>query len=90
MSRTLFLAALLLVATSLHAATPARESANGGGGVCPELDAQASAAPVPAASEPAAAPAAAAPTPATAATKPALARPRTAARWHSFVPGMFK
>ena len=76
----------------MQAVSPARESANGGGGTCPEAEAQAVASETPAATtEPApqanAAPAAPAPA---AAKNSAIARPRNGVRWHSFVPGMFK
>lgn len=91
MSRTLLFAAFLLAATAVQAVAPARESANGGGGICPEAEAQAvassdeaAAEPAPQAGVPAATP------PRTAAKSSAIARPRNGVRWHSFVPGMFK
>lgn len=90
---TRHLAALLLLAASVtaQAVAPARESANGAGGTCPETEAVAAADEEEAAVEgrDAADPKAEA---ASQGTKPAvLTRPnRTGPRWHSFLPGMFK
>lgn len=92
MSRFL-LALLMLAATvSAQAITPSRQDADGtGGGNCPDAEEIARA-------EDAAAPAAAPPAPAKTTAPPAQAkeaaplapRPRAGARWHSFLPGMFK
>ena len=80
---------LLAAATAVQAITPSRQDANGAGGNCPESDTvtveegDAVAPPEPA---PAAAKAAAPP-----ATKGgSVAKTRPGARWHSFLPGMFK
>jgi hypothetical protein len=95
MSRTfLFATCLLVLASAVHAVNPARESANGGGGVCPEAVAQAAAG-HDASAVPATTDAVSQATPAPAATptpakRNAVARPRGGTRWHSFVPGMFK
>lgn len=93
MSRQLLLtAALLLLAASAQGMTPQRHDADGAGGTCPDAqaEARAQAAVQPDAhadpADPAAAPAAApAPVKAVSAT-----RAKPAARWHSFLPGMFK
>jgi hypothetical protein len=92
MSRTILFAAFLLAATAVQAVSPARESANGGGGNCPEAEESAvaaSAEPAPAV-EPSRQAGAAPTTPAPVAPKGAVTRARNGARWHSFVPGMFK
>ncbi len=87
MSRYLLAALLLIVAATAQAITPARQDADGGGSDCPNA-------------EPAAEEAPAADEPVAGGTKPAapapskgggtMARPKAGARWHSFLPGMFK
>lgn len=91
MSRHLFALLLLAATVSAQAVTPARESANGAGGTCPEAEVDA----VAVQEEPVVEPRTRAEAKAEAAsqgTKPAvLTRPnRTGTRWHSFLPGMFK
>ena len=91
MSRSFLFAAFLLVATAVQAVSPARESANGGGGTCPEAEAQVANEEPAVTTEPAPPPSAAPATPTPVAAKnSAIARPRNGVRWHSFVPGMFK
>jgi hypothetical protein len=86
MSRFLLAFFLFAAAVTAQAITPARQGANSGGGNCPET-------------ETAVVEGEAAPEPAPAATKSApppqakgatMARPKSGARWHSFLPGMFK
>ncbi|MCI1710813.1 MAG: hypothetical protein LKM32_02710 [Chiayiivirga sp.] len=82
---------LLLGATAVQAVAPSRASANGSG-QCPEAEARAVAEDVesgPVAASPADVPATAAGSTPVPAKRGAVTRPR-AARWHSFVPGMFK
>lgn len=91
MSRHLVALLLLAATVSAQAVTPARESANGAGGTCPET----AAAPAQGDEETAVAsrdPATAKADAASQGSKPAvLTRPnRTGTRWHSFLPGMFK
>ena len=95
MSRTLMTLALLLLAATAQGMSTVRQGANGSGGSCPQAQAEAAGAdPVAAASRVAngegeALPATEA-TGAPAPVKPAAARSRAGARWHSFLPGMFK
>lgn len=90
MSRFLFALLMLAAAVSAQAITPSRQDADGTGGNCPEAEEIARA-------ENGAAPASAPPAPAKTTAPPAqaketapLPRPKSGARWHSFLPGMFK
>ena len=90
MSRHLFALLLLAATVSAQAVTPARQGANSGGGTCPESDAStaveeaAATEPAPPAAKPAA------PAEAAKGGGGSIARPKPGARWHSFLPGMFK
>lgn len=91
---TAFACCLLFAATAVQAVSPSRASANGGGN-CPETQAalvEEAAVPGTAAGGTAATPDpnAAPNSAATPVKRNALARPRSGARWHSFLPGMFK
>lgn len=87
----LCLASALLIAATAHGMSPARQGPNSSGGSCPETqvaveaeagDASATPSPEATAANGAATPPAVKPSAAT--------RPRSGARWHSFLPGMFK
>lgn len=87
MSRLLLCLILLAAAVTAHAITPSRQDANGGGGTCPETETPVATTDSGAPQEPSAA---ASKTPPTQAKSGTLVRPKTGARWHSFLPGMFK
>ena len=92
MSRFLLALMLLAAAVSAQAITPSRQDADGTGGNCPQAEEIAQAENGAAAVEEPAPPAPAkttAPPPQAKETAP-LARPKSGARWHSFLPGMFK
>lgn len=90
MSRLILLSALILIGATAHGMTPARQGANGSGS-CPEtqlaMAADSDEADAAAAAGGAPTPVGPAPTPV---AKPAATRPKSGARWHSFLPGMFK
>jgi hypothetical protein len=91
MSRYLLTAALLVLAATAQGMTPSRQGANGSGGSCPQAQEHAVVEEAGTAdqqtvrNEPATP--AATPVPA---KSGAAARPKTGARWHSFLPGMFR
>ena len=90
MSRFLFALLLLATAVSVQAVTPARQDADGAGSTCPEAE-QVAAAENAAAEQPQPpAPAKTTAPPAQAKETTPLPRPKSGARWHSFLPGMFK
>lgn len=93
MTRRILTAALLLmVAAAAHGMDASRASANSGGGSCPEAQAEDMAdAAADAASTDTRPVVVPAPATTTVGGKAANAsRPRSGARWHSFLPGMFK
>jgi hypothetical protein len=88
MSRFLLALILLAAAVTAQAITPTRQGANSGGGTCPETETVIADAEDAPAQEPA--PAATKTAPPPQAKGGTMARPKSGARWHSFLPGMFK
>ena len=87
MHRLMLAVAILLFAASTHAVNPARQGA-GGDGTCPPATAdERQQAAISDGATPTTAPEAVA-TPVR--PKATVARPKSGARWHSFLPGMFK
>jgi hypothetical protein len=88
MSRIALSIAMLLLAATAQGMTPARQDANGSGGSCPESQAVVAEDPAEATGSASRAPVA--PAVATPAKPAAAATRRSGARWHTFLPGMFK
>ena len=87
MSRHMLALLLFAAAASAQALDPARQDANGGGGTCPAAEASEEGEEA-AEQAPNRTPGKAAP--GSPSKGGSIARPRTGARWHSFLPGMFK
>lgn len=93
MSRLILLSVLLLIGATAHGMNPARQGPNGSAS-CPEtqlaVEAEEDDAASAAATAQGAAPATGAGPGPVVAKPAATTRPKTGARWHSFLPGMFK
>jgi hypothetical protein len=87
MHRLMLAVAILLFAASTHAVNPSRQGAGGDGNCPPTATDERAPATASDGSAPTTAPEAV-PTPVR--PKSTISRPKSGARWHSFLPGMFK